>query len=84
MRILDQVTARPWTHWDTEQNEDGSVDRSFYRHDRHSITLTVNKHGKWSAISRLSRSPDGVLNWTETDLAPSLTIKLKEMFFYDD
>jgi len=69
---------RHWTHWDTERNEDGSVDYSFYRHDRHCVTLTANGDGKWFAISRLSQTPDGVLNWIETDLSPALTFKLKE------
>ena len=68
-------------HWEIEhagRNEDGSVDYSFYRHDRHSVTLTANEDGKWSAISRLSHTPDGVLDWIETDLSPALTFKLKE------
>ncbi len=69
---------RHWTHWDTEQNEDGSVDYSFYRHDRHSITLTANEGGTWYGVSRLSQTPAGVLDWTEADLSPALTLKLRE------
>ena len=69
---------RHWTHWDTEQNADGSVDYSFYRHDRHFVTITSDAEGDWVAVSRLSQKRGGVLNWTEADLSPSLTFKLKE------
>ena len=69
---------RQWTHWDTEQNEDGSTDFNFYRHNRHSVTLTSNGDGKWFGVSRLSQTPSGVLDWTEADLSPALTLKLRE------